>query len=59
MDAAFHKCGFEAKGAAERERDEIVLPLVLDIGDLGGDLAVPPNAVAGQIGADVDIRPER
>ncbi len=46
---------FERKRAADGEGDEIVAPVFDDVGRLVDQRAVAPDAVARQVGADVEI----
>ena len=49
----------ERKRAAEHEGDEVVAPMRHDVGRLVDHLAVAPDAVARQVGADVEVEAER
>ena len=44
--------------AAEQEGDQVVAPQVADVVDLGDHLAVAPDAVGADVGADVDVAAE-
>ena len=46
----------EGEAAADEERDEVVAPDVADVGRLGDQLAVHPDAVAREVGAEVARR---
>src|SRR5262245_27835472 len=49
-----NKCLLERERAAEYERDQIRTPKVADIGGLGVELPIPPQAVARDIRANVN-----
>jgi len=54
-----HQRFLERIGAAEHEGDEVVAPMRRDVGRLVGNLAIAPDPVARQVGADVEIDPKR
>src|SRR3954463_16668269 len=45
----------EAERAAEDESDEAGPPQIAQVGDLLGEHAIPENAIARQVGADVEV----
>jgi hypothetical protein len=49
----------EGERAAQHERHEIVRPVLADVGQLLDQLAVPEDAVARHVGADVDVAEAR
>ena len=59
LDAVLHQRVLERKRAAEREDDEIVAPVLVDVGRLVDQFAVPEHLVAAEVGADVEVAAER
>ena len=57
--AVRHQRFFEGIRTADHEGDEIVAPVRHDVGRLLHHLAVAPDAIARQVGADVEIEAER
>ena len=55
LDPVLDQRLLERKRAAERKADQIVAPDMRDLGRLFDQFAAAPDAVARQIGADVEI----
>src|SRR5437762_2153688 len=54
-----HQGLLERKRASENESDQIVAPVRDNVGRLLDEIAVTPNAIARQVGTDVEIGTER
>ena len=57
-DAVLDQRLLEGERAADGEAHEVVAPEIADVGGFVDQFAVAPDAVAGQVGADVEVGAE-
>ena len=59
LDAVIDQRLLKGERTADREADQVVTPDVAHIGRLRHQFPVPPDAIARDVGADVEVRAER